>query len=57
MLSQQKSEELINGIDKKLDVILEMLENKRPADQRMAVSYCKDIKRSLESTLNLISIS
>lgn len=52
-----KSEELLNGVDKKIDVITEMLSGKRPADQRLVTAYCRDIKQSIESTLNLISIS
>lgn len=54
---KNKSEELLNGVDKKIDVIVDMVNGKRPADQKLLLSYCRDIKQSIDSTLNLISLS
>jgi hypothetical protein len=45
---KNKSVELLNGVDNRIDKILEMMEGKRPADQKLAIQIVKEIKLSVE---------
>jgi len=47
----------IEAIEKRISVIREMMEGKRPADQKLAVQYAKEIERAVELTRNIVDIS
>jgi hypothetical protein len=47
----------IEAIEKRISVIREMMEGKRPADQKLAVRYAKEIERGVELTKNIVDIS
>lgn len=45
------------GIDKKVTIIQEMLEGKRPANEKEATDLTKEIKKIIEITTNLIDLN
>ena len=47
----------IEAIEKRISVIREMMEGKRPADQKLAVQNAKEIERAVELTRNNVDIS
>jgi hypothetical protein len=47
----------IEAIEKRISVIREMMEGKRPADQKLAIQYSKEIERAVELTRNIVDIS
>ena len=47
----------IEAIEKRISVIREMMEGKRPADQKLALQYAKEIERAVELARNIVDIS
>jgi len=47
----------IEAIEKRISVIREMMEGKRPADQKLAIQYSKEIERAVELARNIVDIS
>jgi hypothetical protein len=54
---KNKSVEMLNGVDNRIDKILEMMEGKRPADQKLAIQIVKEIKLSVEKITQLVELS
>jgi hypothetical protein len=54
---KNKSIEMLIGVDSRVGKILEMLEGKRPADQKMAIQIAKEIKLSIEKVTQLVELS
>lgn len=52
-----RATELLNSMDSKISKILNMLEGKQPANTADAISMCKSIKQSIETTQNIVDIS
>ena len=52
-----RATELLNSVDSKVTKLLNMLEGKQPANTNDAISLCKNIKNSIETTQNIIDIS
>jgi hypothetical protein len=47
----------IEAIEKRIAVIKDMMEGSRPADQKLALQYAKEIERAIELTRNIVDIS
>jgi hypothetical protein len=47
----------IEAIEKRISVIKDMMEGSRPADQKLALQYAKEIERAIELTRNIVDIS
>ena len=47
----------IEAIEKRIVVIREMMDGRRPADQKLALQYAKEIERAIELTRNILDIS
>jgi hypothetical protein len=54
---KNKSVEMLNGVDTRIDKILEMLQGVRPADQKLAIQIAKEIKLSIEKVTQLVELS
>jgi hypothetical protein len=49
--------ENLNGIENKVQIVLEMLEGKRPANQKEAMKLVHDLKQLVENSRNIVDIS
>lgn len=54
---KNKSVELLNGADSRIDKILDMLQGVRPADQKLAIQIAKELKLSIEKITQLVELS
>ena len=54
---QQRAIENLNAIDKRADIIQQMMEGSRPANPAEALRLVKEIKRLVELTNNLVDLS
>lgn len=54
---KNRSVELLNGVDSKIDKILDMLHGVRPADQKLAIQISKELKSSIEKITQLVELS
>lgn len=49
--------ENLNAIEKRADIVQQMMENIRPANPAEALRLMKEIKRLVELTTNLVDVS
>jgi len=47
----------IEAIEKRISVIRDMMDGSRPADQKLALQYAKEIQRAAELARNIVDIS
>ena len=47
----------LNGIEKKADIVLEMMEGKRPANQKEAMRLIHDLKQLIDNSKNIVELS
>lgn len=54
---KERALEQLNGIEKRANTVLEMMEGKQPANQQNAIKLTKEILRLVELNKNIVDIS
>lgn len=54
---REKALEQLNGIEKRANTLVNMLEGKEPANQQRAITLSKEILRLVELNRNIVDIS
>ena len=54
---QQRAIENLSALDKRADIIIQMMDGSRPANPAEALTIMKEIKRLTELTNNLVDLS
>jgi len=54
---RERALEQLNGIEKRANTLVNMLEGKEPADQQRAITLSKEILRLVELNRNIVDIS
>ena len=54
---RERALEQLNGIEKRANTLVNMLEGKEPADQKRAITLSKEILRLIELNRNIVEIS